>query len=78
MGDIAAPTPLMDSIAVLYDYGMKPQAIGSRLRCASSTVTTYLKWLSRYWSAETWADACRLHVDSMRGAEGVVDGSNAA
>ena len=62
-------TALVDSIAILYDYGLTPREVAHRLGCATSTAHSAMSWITHYWGANDWASAASLHVDSLTATE---------
>ena len=65
-GNWAKPTPLMQSIVILYHFGCSSGEIAGRLRASTGTVTMYLTSLTRYWDADSWRDAAALEWHAMQ------------
>jgi DNA-binding NarL/FixJ family response regulator len=66
-GNWDRPTPLMQSIAILYHFGCSSGDIADRLRTGTATVKMYLTSLTRYWDAGSWSDAATLEWHAMQG-----------
>ena len=65
-GNWTNPTPLMQSIVILYHFGCSSGEVADRLRTGTATVKTYLTGLTRYWSADSWRDAASLEWHAMQ------------
>lgn len=65
-GNWHRPTPLMQSIVILYYFGCSSGDIADRLRINTSTAKAYLTSLSRHWDAESWRDAAALEWHAMQ------------